>query len=214
MSEYLVDLIRFTHLVSLAAGMGSGIYFDLHALRRINKPFTRDDIAHFHMVHKVVFVSLLGLWLSGLFLIYIRTGFILSEFTPKLWFKIIIVNILTANAISIGLTVLPRINRSVGLCALTELPLGTILSMTTTTALSMFCWSSCLMLGVSVVLKTASWTILSTFFVLILVIIIFGASFMILIIRDVMRSQDLNGRAAQSFKQIFLLTKQNSSVNH
>jgi hypothetical protein len=182
MPEYLIDTIRFTHLIFFALGMGSGLYFDLHALTHINKPFTKDDIVHFGKAHIIVFTAVFGLWLSGVFLIYIRTGFVISEFTPKLWVKLIIVSVLTLNAISIGLTVLPRIKRSEGLLAI-ELPLSALLPMTITTALSISCWLSALVLGMSVILKTANWTILGTFILAEVVIIVFGSVIMILIVR-------------------------------
>lgn len=161
MPQELVDAVRICHLAFFALGLGAGCFFDWRALCRINIPFSEQDISLFESAHSFVFFALAGLWATGLYLIYIRTGFVLSEFSPKLWAKIIIVCILTVNAFAIGSIVMARIRRSVGVRAI-EMPLVPLASMTFTTALSMFCWLGGLALGASVVLKTATWSTLGT----------------------------------------------------
>lgn len=183
MPQDFIDLIRISHLFFFALGMGAGLYFDVRALRRINTAFTQDDIAGFNQVHNFVVFAVFGLWITGIMMIYIRTGFNVSEFTPKLWMKLIVVTVLTANAFSIGRIVLPRVAQSVGQKAI-ELPLRTILTMTTATAFSVFCWLSGLVLGVSVTLKTADWTTLSGFLIVEFFLIVSGGLALVLFLRS------------------------------
>ncbi|MEM7471610.1 MAG: hypothetical protein AAF340_09695 [Pseudomonadota bacterium] len=186
MSQEVIDLIRIGHLVFFALGMGAGLYFDLRSLRRINTPFTNNDLAEFTRVHHIVFGALLGLWVTGFMLLYIRTGFDLNAFTPKLQLKLIIVSALSLNAAVIGTFVLPRVGRAVGKAAL-DLPLREVLPMTMSASASLFCWLSGLVLGASVTFKTAGWATLGSFFAAEFVVIVFGASGGFLILHAVMR---------------------------
>lgn len=190
MPEDIIDVIRISHLLCFALGMGAGLYFDLRALRRLNQPFTKDEAEELRHVHNFVFAALFGLWVTGALLIYIRTGFDLANFTPKLWMKLIIVVTLSINSFGIGRIVLPFVRRSVGRCAL-ELPLRAILPMTLTTALSVFCWLSSLVLGASVTFKTADWTVLTTFFAIKLAVVLVGAVLMILTLHTSQRRRTL-----------------------
>lgn len=163
MDQDLVDVLRAGHLIFMALGMGTGLFCDWRALCAFNTPFTAQHIAQFDEVHKFVFAALAGLWLTGAGLIYVRTGFVLSEFSPKLWLKVIVVTTLTVNAVLIGAFVLPRVARSVGTRAI-ALPGAMVAAMTFTTSVSLFCWMSGLALGVSTTLKTADWTTLGMVF--------------------------------------------------
>lgn len=174
MPQDVIDIVRIAHLVFFALGMGSGLFFDWRALCRFNQPFGQDDIARFREAHKFVAGALVGLWLTGATLIYIRTGFVLSEFSPKLWVKLIVVTTLTVNAFAIGRLVLPRIAESVGK-RVPDLPLRTVLAMTFTTALSVFCWLGGIVLGISVTLKTADWMTLGAFFFGEFLVVVMGA---------------------------------------
>ncbi len=174
MQQEIIDVIRVVHLACFAVGMGSGVYFDFRTLSRLNSPFDDFDILEFERVHKVVFAALLGLWITGVMLIYIRTGFDLDNFSPKLILKLAVVTVLTLNAFYIGLSVLPRVAAAVGHRAC-ELPLRYMMPMTFAAALSMFCWLGGLILGASVVLKTADWTMLVTFFSWQFIIVVVGA---------------------------------------
>lgn len=182
MPQDFIDLVRILHLVFFALGMGSGLFFDWRAMRRFHKPFSDHDLAQFHEVHRFVFIALSGLWLTGLALIYIRTGFQLSEFSPKLWTKMIVVTALTANAFVIGHFVLPCIARAIGQRAM-DMKLHTLICMTATTSLSIFCWLAGLVLGASVTLKTADWTLLGSLLLVEFVVIVFGAIFTMLTLR-------------------------------
>lgn len=185
MPQDVVDIVRIGHLIFFALGMGSGLFFDWRALCKINKPFTEGDIVQFGEVHKFVAGALVGLWLTGAALIYIRTGFVLSDFSPKLWFKLIVVTTLTVNAFVIGHLVLPRVRVSVGMRA-TDLPLRAVLAMTFTTALSLFCWLSGVVLGVSVTFRTADWSTLGAFFLGEFVLVVCGALVFIAMLHSVL----------------------------
>lgn len=169
-----------------ALGMGSGLYVDMRSLRRINKPFSSADLTEFQQVHKIVLAALCGMWATGLMLIYIRTGFVLSEFAPKLWMKLIVVSALTTNAFVIGMYVLPNVKKAIGQSAI-EMPLRVMVPMTFAAASSMFCWLGGVVLGASVSLKTADWATLSKFFAAEFVVIVFGSVVGIIILRAILR---------------------------
>lgn len=182
MSQELIDLVRVAHLICFALGMGAGLYFDMRTLRRIGTPFTDTDLVEFECVHRYVFAALVGMWASGLALIYVRTGFVWAEFPPKLWMKLIIVVALTLNAAVIGAYVLPRVRQAVGRAAI-DLPLRDMLPMTACASASMFCWLGGLVLGASVTMKTANWVTLCQFLAVEFVVIMLGALLGVLALR-------------------------------
>jgi len=182
MPQEAIDIVRIVHLACFAVGMGSGVYFDFRTLIRLNRPFEEFDLVEFERVHKVVFAALLGLWITGVMLIYIRTGFDLDNFTPKLIVKLSVVSVLTLNAHYIGYSILPRVAGAIGHRA-SELPLSYMMPMTVAAAISMFCWIGGLILGASNVLRTAGWDTLFRFFTWQFLIVILGAIVGILVLR-------------------------------
>lgn len=189
MPEFVIDAVRIAHLLCFALGMGAGVYCDMRALRRLNTPFSDRDIVEFHRVHSFVSFALVGLWATGLVLIYIRTGFDLSAFSPKLWTKIAVVTVLTLNAVAIGHFVLPHISDHIGSRAV-EMPLGTFVTMTVAASLSMFCWLGGVALGASKVLKTADWTLLGQVFSFGFVVVIGGTLLVALCLRHALARYD------------------------
>jgi len=154
-----LDAIKGVHLLCLALGMGPAIYFDLRSLVRIGMPFYPVDLAELHRIHKVVTFAFVGLWVSGLTLIWWQTQFDLSKFSPKLWCKIAVVTTLTANAIYLSQCVMPSLRTIVGE-RLIGLSTPILLPMTLCAGISMSCWVLALALGSSSYLKTADWSVL------------------------------------------------------
>jgi hypothetical protein len=77
----------------------------------------------------------------------------------KLWSKLVVVSLLTANALALALLVMPALSRHVG-SRLIDLPTRQLLPMTLCAGVSMACWLLALALGSSTVLKTAGWDVL------------------------------------------------------
>lgn len=160
MQDILVlDLIRGVHLLCMVIGMGLSISYDLRSLQRIALPLAEADIEELHRIHQIVSIACIGLWLSGITLIWIRTGFELDAFSPKLWSKIGVVTLLTLNALILSRVMIPALSRYIGV-RLVDLPIRQLLPMAICAGVSLSCWVLALTLGSSVILKTAGWDVL------------------------------------------------------
>ncbi len=162
-SDTLIDILRGLHLLCFAAGMGVGLCFDLRTLRTLNSPVTQDDVWTLHQVHLWITAAFGGLWITGLALVYVRTGFAFSAFTPKLWTKLLLMSCMVANAVAIARIVMPVMEQNVGK-TLTALPTRRLAVVTQIAVTSLFCWTAGMALGSSVVLKTAGWPMLLSLF--------------------------------------------------
>lgn len=156
-------MLRGLHLLCFAAGMGVALCFDLRTLRTLNAPVTRDDVWTLHQVHLWITAAFGGLWITGLALVYVRTGFELSAFSPKLWTKLAVMTLMAANALAIARLVMPVMEASIGR-TLTALPARQLAIVTQIAVTSLFCWTAGMALGSSVVLKTAGWDVLLPLF--------------------------------------------------
>ncbi|MGJ8547730.1 MAG: hypothetical protein ACSHWZ_19990 [Sulfitobacter sp.] len=155
----LIDLIRYAHLLFLVLGMGPALYYDLRSLHRIRQPVSQNDLDELRRIHSIVSIACVGLWLSGAALIWVRTQFDISEFTPKLWSKAVVVSTLTVNAIVLSIFVIPALDRIKG-SRVVAIPLGRLVGMNFCAGVSLSCWMLALILGSSSVLKTAGWDLL------------------------------------------------------
>jgi hypothetical protein len=151
-----IDLLRAVHLVSFAAGMGTGLYFDFIKFKTLDTPLAHLDIQNLASLHIWIYAAFSCLWLTGIVLIYVRTSFDLSSFSPKLWIKIGIMFLMVLNSRLIGSVVIPILRENIGR-SLSSLPISKLLGVTQIGVISMYCWTSGLLLGSSVVLKTAPW---------------------------------------------------------
>lgn len=165
----LLDVIRFGHVIGIALGLGLAIYADGRFLRALSAPIRASELADLRAIHAHVIVAMGLLWLTGLALLYARTGFVPEAFAPKLFFKIGVVSVLTINAVMIGRSVMPKLERHVGQSFI-EMPLTVRLHLALIGAISAACWLSLLALGIFQVFKDmgteAIAKVLSWFFVL------------------------------------------------
>jgi protein-S-isoprenylcysteine O-methyltransferase Ste14 len=150
---YLLDSVRFAHLIGLAVGLGMAFAADVTAVSTLWRPITAGMVAQLRRLHAAVFAGFALLWVSGLGLVYLKTGFAMAEMTPKLTVKFTVVAILTLNAGLIGLIGLPKLGGSIGrsfgeLAAVDRMVLSLI------AGLSAASWGSALALGVFTPLKT------------------------------------------------------------
>ena len=125
----------------------------------IDRPIAPRELGLFDDLHRFVVGTLALVWITGLALIWLRTGFQLSEFSPKLFSKLIVVTVLTLNATAIGAFALPLMRTRMGAVPL-HFSLSQKLTLGTVAAVSTASWLLALSLGGSKVLAASGWDIL------------------------------------------------------
>lgn len=189
-SQSYIDLLRAVHLVFFAAGMGTALYMDFMSFWSIQLPRSADDMHDLERIHIWITAAFVGLWLSGMSLIYVRTGFELALFSPKLWLKIGVMTLMTLNSGILVIVILPMMRRMLGRCVI-SLPLFQLMGATQIAVISLFCWSSGLFLGSSVVLKSASWDMLFPLACAWFIILTLGGQASVMFKRAQFRSQSV-----------------------
>lgn len=159
----LNDIIVYFHLLFVAIGLGLAVRLDFIFFRGRHARPSQVLLADTALSHQMISTALVGLWGTGICLVYLRTGFVLAEFSPKLWVKLIIVTMLSVNAIIIGIFVMPIMERYNDRPVL-AIPLRYKLPMAVSAATSAFCWFTALALGAMATLKTQSWETLGLIF--------------------------------------------------
>lgn len=159
----LNDFIVYFHLLFVAIGLGLAVRLDFIFFRGRHLRPSQVLLADTVLSHQMISTALVGLWGTGLCLVYLRTGFDLAEFSPKLWVKLIIVTLLSVNAIIIGKFAMPVMERFSDRPVL-AIPLRYKLPMALSAATSAFCWFTALALGAMNTLKTQSWETLGLIF--------------------------------------------------
>lgn len=158
-----MDLIIYFHLLFVAIGLGLAVRLDFLFFQRRLSTVGKTMLADTLHSHYMISSAMLGLWVTGLSLIYLRTGFDISELSPKVTMKLIIVALLSFNAITIAWYVLPVMRRFTDR-PLLAVPVRYKLPMAISAATSVFCWLSALALGSMSFLKTQTWDNLTTTF--------------------------------------------------
>lgn len=165
----ITDAARAMHFIGLSLGLGAAAIADFGALRTVITPLEEQDLDALHFLHRIVSLGLALLWISGLVILYIRTGFDPSNFSPKLMSKLAVVLVLTFNAMMIGRALMPMLIRYEGRL-FGQIPFHHRVGMALVGGLSFASWASALALGVFSHMKTMSWDtlepILSTIFAL------------------------------------------------
>ncbi len=159
LDQIYIDILRSAHLICFAAGMGTALYYDFVTIRSINDPISGRYIDTVERLHDWISWAFIGLWVTGIALIYVRTSFDLDAFSPKLWEKVGVMVLMTLNARLIGSFVLPMLKRNLGR-AVIDMPLRELILSSQVAITSIFCWTTGLVLGSSLYLKTAPWGIL------------------------------------------------------
>ncbi len=154
----LTDAVRFVHILCVTVGIGTSFFADLTAISRLNGRIDAAMIATLRTCHRLIWVALLGMWLTGLGLIYIRTGFILENFSPKLFSKLGVVSVLTINALMIGAIAMPVLRAHLDRPVF-SLSLGQLLSLSLMAGVSTASWLLALAMGTSKVLAQSGWSV-------------------------------------------------------
>ena len=162
-SVFLLDAARAGHIAGLACGLGLALVADLLALRSILAPVTQRDVWTLRCLHRIILGGLALLWISGLCILWLRTGFDPDRFSPKLITKLVIVALLTLNALVIGRYALPRYATFCGL-RFGAFPVQERLRLSAIAGMSLSCWLSALALGVFSQLKALDFASLEAIF--------------------------------------------------
>ncbi len=152
---FLADIARAIHFLGLALGLGFAIKADFFASRFMLRPLSDYELASLYTYHRTISFGLGLLRVSGIALLWLRTGFQAENFSPKLLAKIAVVSVLTINAVLIGRFALTALRRSRQF-RLGDLTFWRRLQFCTIGALSMASWMAALMLGVFQIMKTVS----------------------------------------------------------
>ena len=152
-AELLNDAARLVHLVGLALGLGFALLADASAARAVVRPLDGREVALLATLHHLVTLGLVLLWVSGLTLLWLRTGFDPARMTPKLLTKLCVVAVLTLNAMAIGRIGLPTLLRFQS-WRFGDIPLPERVQLCALGTLSAACWLSALALGVFGYFKT------------------------------------------------------------
>ena len=155
----LPDILRASHLTLFASGMGTCLFHDFLTFRSMADPITKSEIASTETLHNWIRFAFVGFWVTGLILVYVRTSFDLANFSPKLWTKLGLMGVMSLNALMVGLYILPMLRHNLGKCMLGIAPRD-LRTATQIAMVSMFGWTSGMILGSSTYLKTAPWEIL------------------------------------------------------
>jgi hypothetical protein len=135
-------VLRIAHFIGLALGLGIATFLDLLMLRFMVR--TKIRAAHvqaFNFGTKIVIVGLILLWISGLsFLVYYFAVEPEKLSNPKIWAKISIVGVLTANAVYLHKIVLPVVEQQVSRSLFCGLTIRQRLLMLIGGATSATCW--------------------------------------------------------------------------
>lgn len=108
------DGLILAHLLALAIGLGCVVRTDLSMLQRLGRPVTRRDFARLKGAHQTIFLALIGLWLTGAGLFYLKTGGDLNAASPKLIAKLTTVACLSITAVGMSWIGLPMLRRTIG----------------------------------------------------------------------------------------------------
>jgi|GEM_PF-1455221 len=173
-SDFLVDMARFTHFIGLALGIGAGSFADFSLMRKLDKQITPCDLGNLDVVHRLVWTGLVLLWVSGIGLLYVRTGFNLEMFTPKLIAKFLVVSILTVNAMLLGALAMPILRANTDKTFL-SFTLEDKAQLCLLAALSIASWMSGLILGIFSALRPANFEIIIPIISSIYAVALFGA---------------------------------------
>jgi len=107
----LHSILVFFHLVAVILGVGAATITDLYVLRfGLRRGLSESQLEILQFLSKLVLVGLVLVWATGIVL----TGYALSANptligNEKLWSKLVIVALLSANALAIHAVVLPHI---------------------------------------------------------------------------------------------------------
>lgn len=173
--QIITDSIRYLHLLAIAVGLGGSVLADLQVVRKVDQMITHDLMERLKHLHHIVALALVAMWISGAGLIHIRTGFVLEEFSPKLFSKLGVVTMLSFNAMLIGFVALPLLEKCDGV-RLVDLSLKRKIACGWLASFSGASWLMALAMGESKVLAAAGWDVFTYYVPMIYVLALTAAT--------------------------------------
>jgi hypothetical protein len=152
---FVEHIVRSVHIAVLASSFLLVVTADFTASKSTLRNLGPDDFKRLHRNHNALTWALLLFWLTGAFLIWAGTQFDVSQFTPKLIAKLIVVSILTVNAWVIGRVLLPFMEANSN-ATFGDFPFADRLRLTLCGAASSASWLSAFCLGALQHLRTAT----------------------------------------------------------
>ena len=107
MYELFLDLVRVIHFLGFAVGIGAAVFLEGLVLSRARVAIEEEELALIEHGHRLILIALSVLWLTGLALIGLKTGFDPALITGKMQMKMWVVAALTANAFVIAWVATP-----------------------------------------------------------------------------------------------------------
>jgi hypothetical protein len=145
---YARTLLRLLHFAGLVLGLGGAVFLDLTLGRVAKAGLTLDHVDMVEWIGRFVALGLAVLWLSGLgFLALYQVADPQKLANPKIYAKMVIVAILTANGIVIHLAVLPRLRQRIDRPLMADLRPRLRLLFAVTSAVSLVSWTTPVVLG-------------------------------------------------------------------
>jgi hypothetical protein len=146
--SYLRTLLRLLHFAGLVLGLGGAVFIDVILSRATRGPLTEEQFTLVVLTSRFVTAGLCLLWLSGigfLGLYALASPELLHN--PKIYAKMTIVGVLTANGWAIHKLVLPSLAKHIGRPLLAGLTGQTRRLYAATAALSGVSWTLPVVLG-------------------------------------------------------------------
>ena len=172
---FVSDALRFAHLLAVAVGFGVAVETEVYMARRRRTAISPGLLSGLGHRHRVILAALAAMWVTGLALVALRTGFQLADVTPKLWAKIIVVTILSVNAVFVSEIAMPILaahrGRRIG-----ALPAPRRRALFSVAGISAASWLVAFLLGASAILKVAPASVFQTALPLAYVAGILGAN--------------------------------------
>ena len=114
--QMIRSILRIFHFIGLALGLGAAMLLDMMIVRFfMGRVLTQQSCDIFEFCADIVAIGLKLLWVTGIgFLIFYWAYEPIKLTNEKVWAKMVIVAILTANGVYIHRTILPFLQQQVG----------------------------------------------------------------------------------------------------
>ncbi len=176
MMDLTVDVLRVSHMLAFAIGIGGAAFLELQVVRRFRNRIDHEGLRVLLFGHDLIRRALYALWATGLALLILRLGFLGGAFSAKLAAKLVVVTLLTLNMRLIERVLIPEIFEWEG-ARVADIPARTLAEFGAIAGFSAGCWCSALLLGGIGRMKTMdAWEIASVLVPLIAAAAISGAA--------------------------------------
>lgn len=169
--SYARTLLRILHFAGLVLGLGGAVFLDLTLSRFARAGLTDAHVDMVSWISRFIALGLGVLWLSGLgFLLLYQFADPAKLANPKIYAKMTIVAMLSANGVAIHLSVLPQLRRRIGLGLAQDLQPRLRALFAATSAVSLVSWTVPIVLGAAPQLNfvVPFWVILAVYLALLL----------------------------------------------